>query len=134
MSEATQKGLELARVTPEEIARKRDWSQAISLCAELRGYNLDKQAHADIEIDKARWSRIKAGTEGIKWSQLEAFMDKMGNDAPVLWMLHQRGYDLHSIRKRETEYQREIRELQESAAEKDKEIQILQRALRGGGS
>lgn len=112
MSEVTQQGLPTPTPSPEEVARKQFWSQAISLCAELAGYNLDKQAHADLGIDKARWSRIKAGTEGIKWEQLERLMDRMGNDAPLLWMLYQRGYDLHSIKKRKTEYEKRIETLE----------------------
>jgi len=131
MSSPVQKGLPSANPEPSEVARKQCFAQAISMCAELAGYNLDKQAHADIGIDKARWSRIRAGTEGIKWEQLAGYMDAMGNDAPLLWMLHQRGYDLHSVKKRETEYEKRIREQQEQLADQQREIEILRKALRG---
>ena len=36
-------------------------------------------------------------------------MDVCGNDAPLLWMLHERGYEIRSIHKRETELQKELR-------------------------
>jgi hypothetical protein len=50
-------------------------------------------------------------------------MDACGNDAPLLWMAHQRGYDLGTMRKRETELQRENRELRE-------QVDALKRVLR----
>lgn len=46
----------------------------------------------------------------------QIFMDHCGNDAPVLWMSHQRGWDLYSMRKYETETQRENRMLREENA------------------
>lgn len=52
-------------------------------------------------------------------------MDLCGNDAPVMWMLHQRGYDLHSLRKLESETERENRQLREENA-------ALRRVLQGG--
>jgi len=50
--------------------------------------------------------RWEAGTEGVVWPKLAALMDVCGNDAPVLWMCHARGYDLHAMRKQESETQR----------------------------
>jgi hypothetical protein len=93
----------------DEIAAKLSWAASIELCAECAGYDLDKQAGGKINMDKGRWSRIKSGQEGIKWEQLAAFMDGCGNDAPLLWMLSQRGYDLHSLRRTETENEQRLR-------------------------
>ncbi len=48
-------------------------------------------------------------------------MDFCGNDAPLLWMLHQRGWDLHSLRKRESETEKALRverELRQVAEQK----------------
>lgn len=45
-----------------------------------------------------------------------SFFPLCGNDAPLLWMLHVRGYDLGSVRKVETELQRENRMLREKLA------------------
>lgn len=119
------------RVNPEEIARKQSWAGAIEHCAELAGYSLDKQSSAEIGIDKARWSRIKAGQEGIKPEQLEAFMDACGNDAPLMWLLHRRGWDLNSLRKRETETERALREAREEIERLQAAQRVLTNALRG---
>jgi hypothetical protein len=96
-------------VRPEEIVRKQSLGGAIELCAELGGYALDKTLQQELKVDKAQFSRWQSGTEGVQWGKFQELMDKCGNDAPVLWMLHQRGYDLHGLRKRETETERELR-------------------------
>lgn len=99
-------------VTPAEIARKRSLGDAISLCAEAAGFE-PKQLQDALKLDKAQWSRWTDGKEGILWPKLCAVMDKCGNDAPVLWMLHAREYDLGSLRHRETELERQLREARE---------------------
>lgn len=121
----------MGSVTAEEIARKRTFGDSIGLSAEVAGYDLDKQASADIAMDKGQWSRIKSGQEGIKWERLSHFLDVMGNDVPLLWMLHQRGYDLHSLRKRETETERRLREAEERVRLLEHDKRVLTEALRG---
>jgi hypothetical protein len=118
-------------VTPAEVAKEITFAGAIELCARTAGYSLDKQEASAIGIDKARWSRIKSGTEGIKWDQLRTFMGHCGNDAPLLWMLHQCGYDLNSIRKRETETEKLLRIAEERLAEAERKNRYLVEALHG---
>lgn len=96
-------------VRPEEVSRKKILGAAIELCAEAAGYELDKTLQTELGVDKAQFSRWHSGQEGILWPKLEKLMDTCGNDAPLLWMLHMRGYDLHSIRKLETETEKRAR-------------------------
>lgn len=103
-----QVGLPL-EVNPEEVARKRTLGGAIELCAEIAGFDLDKELQRRLGVDKAQFSRWQSGTEGIVWPKFVKLMDECGNDAPLLWMLAQRGYDLHSVRKTETETERQLR-------------------------
>ena len=103
-------------VRPEEVMRKQSLGAAIELCAELGGYALDKALQQDLSVDKAQFSRWLSGTEGVQWPKFQLLMDKCGNDAPVLWMLHQRGYDLHSVRRRESELEQENRRLRDDLA------------------
>ena len=112
-------------VTPEEVARKHSLGSAIELCAEVAGYGLDKQLALALKVDKGQFSRWCSGTEGVMWGKLAALMDVCGNDAPLLWMAHQRGYDLHAMRKRESELERELRHARE-------ENLALRRVLQGG--
>ena len=101
---------------PEEITRERTLGGALELCAKVAGFDLDKQLQQQLGVDKGQFSRWQSGTEGIKWDKFAALMDVCGNDAPLLWMLHARGYDLHSIRRTETETERENRRLREENA------------------
>lgn len=100
-------------VRPEEVMRKQSLGAAIELCAELGGYALDKTLQQELGVDKAQFSRWLSGTEGVQWCKFQALMDRCGNDAPVLWMVHQRGYDLNSLHRRESELERENRMLRE---------------------
>lgn len=101
------------KVPTQELARKKTLGAAIELCAELAGYALDKPLQQRLEVDKAQFSRWQSGTEGIVWPKFCKLMDACGNDAPLMWMLHQRGYDIDSVRKCETELERQVRVLTE---------------------
>jgi transcriptional regulator with XRE-family HTH domain len=105
-----------AEVRPEEIAREKTLGDAIALCAKVAGFSMDKELSGQLNVDKGQFSRWHSGTEGVMWPKLEKLMDVCGNDAPVLWMLYRRGYDLHSLRKVESELERENRILREQNA------------------
>jgi len=111
-------------IRPEEVARKHSLGGAIELCAELAGFGLDKELQGTLGVDKAQFSRWMSGSEGIVWPKFARLMDACGNDAPLLWMLHQRGYDLHSLRKTESETEKSNRQLREENA-------ALRRVLQG---
>lgn len=92
------------------IKRKKSLGAALELCAEFAELPLDKDLQLELKVDKGQFSRWQSGTEGIKWEKFAQLMDACGNDAPLFWMLHQRGYDLESIRPVETELERRLRE------------------------
>jgi len=85
---------------------------AIGLCAKLAGLE-PKQVQDKVKADKAQWSRWESGAEGIVWPKFAALMDACGNEAPLLWMCRARGFDLSSMRKLESETERENRRLRE---------------------
>ena len=84
----------------------------------------DALRKAGHKVDGTQLSRWRSGSEGIKWDKFLGLMDVCGNDAPLLWMLHQRGYDLHSLRKRETEYQKALREEREENQRLREELRL----------
>lgn len=104
-----------------EIARKRTLGAAIELCIEAGGKD-SKDVQVDLKLDKAQFSRWSSGGEGVVWPKFTALMDYCGNDAPVLWMLSQRGYDIESVRRQESTTERENRMLRE-------EVTALRRVL-----
>lgn len=103
-------------VNLEEVMRKQTLGASIELCAELGGFALDKELQVQLGVDKAQFSRWQSGTEGILWPKLRKLMLHCGNDAPVLWQLHQCGYDLRSVRRVESELERQNRTLREENA------------------
>ncbi len=110
-----------SEVTGQEVMRERDLGGAISLCAKAAGLEA-KQVQDMLKADKAQFSRWLSGAEGIVWSKFTALMDVCGNDAPLLWMMHARGYDLTSLRRVETELERQNRELRD-------EVKALRRVM-----
>ena len=103
-------------VSVEEIARKKTLGAALELCANAAGFDLDKQLQTALGVDKAQFSRWQSGSEGIVWPKFASLMDFCGNDAPLFWMNHNRGFDLHSLRKRESEVETANRLLREENA------------------
>lgn len=118
-----------SEVTIQEIVRERDLGGAITLCAKAAGLEpkevQDKLKIDGKPLDKGQFSRWVSGGEGIVWPKFIALMDACGNDAPLLWMLHSRGYDLGCLRRVETELERQNRLLRE-------ENQALRRVMQAG--
>lgn len=112
-------------ISAQEVGREKTLGGSIALCVKAAGLEF-KQLQDQLHMDKAQFSRWESGGEGVVWPKLSALMDACGNDAPVLWMLHTRGYDLHSVRKVESEVERQNRLLREENA-------ALRRVLQGGG-
>jgi transcriptional regulator with XRE-family HTH domain len=99
-------------VAPGEIERKLSFGAAITLTYDLAGLT-PKQLADKCRFDKGQISRWESGTEGVCWPKLQTLMDSCGNDVPVLWQLHQRGYDLSSLRRRESELEHRLRMAEE---------------------
>jgi len=120
-------------VSYQELARKKTLGGAMSLCIEAAGFE-PKEIISLLKGDKAQVSRWVNDQEGILWEKLEKVMDHCGNDAPLLWMLLNRGYDLRSLRKKETETEQQLREARERIAALEHERQILVNAMHGKAS
>jgi len=119
------------KVRPDEICRKKTLGAALELCAEVAGFSLDKELQQRLGVDKAQFSRWINGSEGIVWSKFSALMDLCGNDAPLLWMAHQRGYDLDSMRQRESETERALRLANEALETERKTVRMLTALING---
>jgi plasmid maintenance system antidote protein VapI len=118
-----------SEVTAQEVARESSLGGAISLCAKAAGMT-PKQVQDALKADRAQFSRWTDDKEGILWSKLTALMDACGNDAPLLWMLQQRNYDLSSLRHAESELERQLREANERIKEMEHERDVERRLFR----
>ena len=120
---------------PEESEREKSLGGAIGLCLKAAGHE-PKEAMAEIcvdgrPLDKAQWSRWESGGEGVIWPKFNALMDFCGNDAPVLWMLSRRGYDLHSVRRKQSAMERELSAAKDALDQERMKNKVLLEALTG---
>lgn len=124
---------EMMLVDPALIAKQPTMTKALHLCQTLSGKDDKAFVGKDgIVRDTAQWSRImNSGQHYFPQDQLNRFMDTAGNEAPLLWLVHSRGYDLSSLRKRETETERRLRETEERLAQALMEKRVLVDALNG---
>lgn len=118
-----------SEITAQEVARETSLGGAISLCAKAAG-KAPKEVQDGLKADRAQFSRWTDDKEGITWAKLSALMDLCGNDAPLLWMLSARGYDLNSLRKRETELEQKLRIAEERIAAMEHERDVERRLFR----
>lgn len=115
------------------IARQPSMTKALVLCQTLSGFD-DKTfvGEKGVVKDSAQWSRImSSGQHNFPQDSLNKFMDKAGNEAPLLWLLHSRGYDIGCLRKLESETERELRLAREEVAQLRHDKRVLTEALRG---
>jgi len=110
---------------------------ALNLCQTISG-KADKAfcGPGGVVNSQAQWSRIlnDAGAHHFPHDKFGQFMDAAGNEAPLLWLLHSRGYDLRSLRQRETETQQKLREVTEALDAERLKTKILIDAMHGRGA
>lgn len=104
---------------------------AIKLCVSLAGFDSDKQVYAQLGIDAGHYSRILRGEAHFPVDRLSDLMDLCGNEAPLIWLTNMRGYDPASLRKRESDTERRLREANERIEMLEHDKRVLTEALRG---
>jgi hypothetical protein len=104
---------------------------AIKLCISLGGFEGDKQVYSALGIDASHWTRIHRGEAHFPVDKLPALMDLCGNEAPLIWLAHSRGYDPASLRKLETETERALRVANEALEAERVKNRVLIEALHG---
>jgi hypothetical protein len=127
--------LRLARTTqvvdPSIVIAQPTMLHAIKLCITLGGFESEKQVYGALDIDAGHWSRITRGDAHFPVDRLSALMTLCGNEAPLIWLAHARGYDPASLRKLETDTERRLREAQELVLQLQHDKRVLTEALRG---
>lgn len=113
----------------DDVRRQPSGAAAIALCAQRAGL-LDKIVAADMGMDNAVWTRVKNGQNALSLEQLHALMVRCGNEAPLHWLLLRCGYDPRSLRRIESDVERENRELRERLADLERERAIERRTVR----
>lgn len=119
-----------SEVSPQEVTREQSLGGAINLCAKAAGLT-PKEVQDGLKADRSQFSRWTDDKEGILWSKLAALMDLCGNDAPLFWMLHARGYELTSLRRQETETERMLRLAEERAKKAEERVRYFEEVMTG---
>lgn len=129
----TQERLPLApwvNVDPAVIARQNSMLAAVKHCISLAGLE-GKELYLELGIDAGHWSKIMAGKQAhFPIDKLTDLMTMCGNEAPLIWLVLNRGYDPHSLRKLETETERKLRIAEDELAKERNERAIERRAMR----
>lgn len=119
------------KVNFDELRRKKSLGAALEMCADVSGYQFDSTLAKKLLVDKGQFSRWQSGEEGIKWEKFTRLMDTCGNDAPLLWMLHDRGYDLESVRRLQSQTELALCQAQELLEAERVKVRVLTNALNG---
>lgn len=113
-----------------------DWSlltseaAAVKYCCEHSGMQ-DKAIALEIDTDAALLSKAKAGQARLSEDARRALRDATGCDALLYAEMLSLGYDPRSLRKLETETERQLREANEALEAERTKVRVLTAALRG---
>jgi hypothetical protein len=118
-----------SEVSDELIARLADEHAAILLSMQVSGL-ADQQLADQLEIEYAQFSRIKSGHAHFPQRKLLTFMDVCGNEILMRFLVMRRGYGLHRLL---SDVETENEQLRRKLADKDRELEIIQKFMRGIG-
>lgn len=108
---------------------------AIKLCISMAGFDSDKEVFMPLGIDAGHWSRICKGDAHFPVDKLPSLMDLCGNEAPLLWLINVRGYEMSSLRPKESETETKLRVANETITrlklERAAEIRLLSEMMIG---
>ena len=118
------------RAIPEaDFAKLTGEAAAIKYAVENSGLQ-DKSLAYETGTDPGTFSKAKAGQARLNEDALDALMDATGIEAPLFALLLRRGYDPRSLRRIETDVERENRELRERLASMETERAIERATIR----
>jgi hypothetical protein len=100
---------------------------AVALCVQVSGLD-DKEVYLELGIDAGHWSRIMKGDAHFPLNRLNDLCDICGNESPLLWWAHSRGYELKPL---EDELHRRLRIEKEAKSHLEAENALLRNLLIG---
>lgn len=112
----------------EQVRRQPSMTKAIVLCADLGGFDNDKDFCRQMGMDQGVWSQVQTGSRYFPHDKYEQLFDVCGNEAPLLWLADRRGYGLVHL---ETELERQLRVEREARANVEAENKLLKGLLVG---
>lgn len=127
--------LELVVKRPLREVPASDWgwrTEAVAIASMIARSGLQEKTIAiECSIDASTLAKVKQGSARPSEDHLNAMMDATGSEAWLYYWLIKRGYDPHSLRRFESDVERENRELRERLAQSERDKQVLVDAFRG---
>lgn len=115
-------------VDVEQVRRMPSMSKAIVLCADIGGFENDKDFCRQMNMDQGVWSQIQSGTRYFPHDKYEQLFDVCGNEAPLVWLADRRGYELVHL---ESELEKQVRQQRERAETAEAENAMLKKLFIG---
>jgi plasmid maintenance system antidote protein VapI len=117
-------------VSLEHIPVLTSTAKAIEYACDLAGLDR-KQIFPHMGKEKTAWSRICSGEFDLPGRDILKFSRVVGNDAYLLFLVHQHQYDLTTLQKAGDDKDREIFELRQQVADRDRAIELFVKAAKG---
>jgi hypothetical protein len=123
--------LDLRVKRPLKTHTEQDWgawtSEGKVISDTLKNSGLqDKSVAIEISVDPAILSKAQTGQARLSENHMDALMDACGSEAWLQYWLLKRGYDPRSLRRIESDLERENRLLREklAAVESEREVEL----------
>jgi hypothetical protein len=130
----TVEALDLCVKRPLRVIPETEWgwpSEAAAIADMIGKSGLQEKTVAiEADIDASTLAKVKQGTARPSENHLVRMMDATGSEAWLFYWMLRRGYDPRSMRRIETDVERENRELRERVAAMELEREIERRTVR----
>lgn len=117
-------------VAVEMIRSKRTAGQAFTLACDASGL-VDKEICSALKMDKATFSRIKAGDNTLNADLVSKFCEVVGNNIYPEWIAYQVGCGLVLLK---SELERRLEERERELAREREKVEFMTTLLQGGKS
>ena len=110
----------------------KDWTSEPKVLSDMIKHSglQDKTVAIETGIDPAVLSKTQSGAARLKESDMDALMDACGSEAWLHYWILKRGYDPRSLRRIESDLERENRLLKERLAQVEQEREVEVRLFR----
>lgn len=105
------------------VQRLATMTKAIALCADLGGFENDKEFCGELDIDSSVWSQIQTGARYFPQDKYERLFEACANEVPLIWLADRRGYALVP---KQTEMERRLAVEREGRLKAEERLQYLE--------
>jgi len=108
----------------DDVRRLTSKSDAFEFSLRCSGYQ-NKEIPDVFKMDLGQWSCITGGTKHFPHDRENEFMNVMGNEIPLIYAVEARGYDFSTLRKHQTDTERENDQLRRENADLKRALALV---------